>query len=62
MPEYYMPQSKKELVQWIKQRYWVRGQTATGLEKKEKRQLIAIYFELIRQHRERSLHESTSRL
>lgn len=52
MPEYYQPKTKRELVQWIRQRYFVRGQTCHGIEKKPVKALRAIFYEMIRQHRE----------
>lgn len=55
MPPYYMPKTKKEMIQWIKQRYFVRGQTTNGLDKKPIKQLQAIYFELINKVKEGTL-------
>ena len=46
MGEYYVPPNKKELIIWIKQRYFAIGQCVAGLERLPKKQLFAIFFQM----------------
>ena len=55
MSEYYIPKSKKELIIWIKQRYFSQGQCVAGLDRLPVKRLYAIYYKLIEQVKEGSL-------
>lgn len=46
MGEYYFPSTKKDLLIWIKQRYFSQGQCVAGLERLPKKQLFAIFFQM----------------
>ena len=46
MGDFYVPRSKRELVEWIKQRYMAIGQCVSGLERKPTKQLYAIFYSL----------------
>jgi len=46
MSEYYIPPTKKAVVEWIKNHYTQQGQTVSGLERKPYKQLIAIYHSI----------------
>jgi hypothetical protein len=52
MGEYWKPTTKKDLIIWIKSRYFNIGQCVAGLERKPIKQLRAIYYELIRRIKE----------
>ena len=45
MAEFYLPPNKKELIIWIKQRYFA-SQCVAGLERLSKKQLFAIFFKM----------------
>ena len=59
MGEYYVPPNKRELIIWIKQRYFAIGQTVSGLERLPKKQLYSIYYELIRRIKKPELVEQS---
>lgn len=46
MPEFYVPSTKKELLEIIRKYYWNAGQSFAGLEKKSKKMLYAIFYEI----------------
>jgi hypothetical protein len=52
MAEYYVPPNKRELIIWIKQRYFAIGQCVAGLERLPKKNLYAIYYQLIKNIKE----------
>jgi len=52
MGNYWIPPTKKALLIWIKQRYFGMGQTVAGLERLPKKNLYAIYYQLIKNIKE----------
>ena len=58
MPDFYVPKTKRELVDWIKRGYLDRGQCVAGLERKPVKQLYAIFYQLRREFDDR-LRNST---
>ena len=57
--QYYIPPTKRELLIFIKQRYFNMGQCVAGLDTKPKKQLYAIYYELIRRIKKPELVEQS---
>lgn len=55
--DYWIPPTKRELLIFIKQRYFNMGQCVVGLDTKPKKQLYAIYYELIRRIKKPELAE-----
>ena len=53
--DYYIPHTKKELLIWIRQRYFSQGQCVAGLERLTVKQLYAIFYRLLEQVKEGSL-------
>ena len=45
--QYYIPPTKRELLIFIKQRYFNMGQCVAGLERLSKKQLLAIFYRLL---------------
>lgn len=50
MTSYYVPSTKRELVEMIKRYYYLKGQTVSGLERKPVKQLYAIFHSIRRGH------------
>jgi len=53
--DYYIPKTKKELLIWIRQRYFSQGQCVHGLDKLPIKRLYAIFYRLLEQVKEGSL-------
>jgi hypothetical protein len=59
MGEYYVPPNKRELLEFIRKRYFAIGQTVAGLERLPKKQLYAIFYRMRQEIQSRELADQS---